>query len=67
MMNHPKEILNRYSLERKKSLGQNFLFDENVLWRIVDAADIGPDDHVLEIGPGLGALTKLLAQTAVVH
>ena len=64
-MSHPKEILNRYNLEPKKSLGQNFLFDENVLWRIVDAADIDPDDQVLEIGPGLGALTKLLAQTAV--
>lgn len=65
MMSHPKEILSRYNLEPKKSLGQNFLFDENVLWRIVDAADITPDEQVLEIGPGLGALTKLLAQTAV--
>jgi len=64
-MSHPKETLRRYNLEPKKSLGQNFLFDENVLWRIVDAADIAHDDHVLEIGPGLGALTKLLAQTAV--
>ncbi|MCZ7667801.1 MAG: hypothetical protein M5U34_11595 [Chloroflexi bacterium] len=42
---------------QKKSLGQNFLFDENVLWRIVAAAEVGPTDHVLEIGPGLGALT----------
>ena len=64
-MSHPKEILNRYNLEPKKSLGQNFLFDENVLWRIVAAADIASDDQVLEIGPGLGALTKLLAETAV--
>jgi 16S rRNA (adenine1518-N6/adenine1519-N6)-dimethyltransferase len=65
MMSHPKEILGRYNLEPKKSLGQNFLFDENVLWRIVNAADIASGDQVLEIGPGLGALTKLLAQTAV--
>jgi 16S rRNA (adenine1518-N6/adenine1519-N6)-dimethyltransferase len=64
-MSHPKKILQRYGLEPKKSLGQNFLFDENVLWRIVDAADIAPNDQVLEIGPGLGAMTKLLAQTAV--
>ncbi|MBE2221571.1 MAG: ribosomal RNA small subunit methyltransferase A [Anaerolineae bacterium] len=64
-MNQPKEILNSYHLEPKKSLGQNFLSDENVLWRIVDAADLLPDEQVLEIGPGLGALTKLLAQTAV--
>lgn len=65
MNNHPKTLLRNYHIEPKKSLGQNFLCDENVLWRIVDAADIAPDDHVLEIGPGLGALTKLLAQTAV--
>ena len=64
-MNHPKDILNRYGLEPKKSLGQNFLFDENVLWRIIEAADVGAEDVVLEIGPGLGALTRLLAQTAV--
>lgn len=63
-MRHPKEILKQYHLEPKKSLGQNFLFDENVLWRIVAAAEVGPTDHVLEIGPGLGALTGLLAETA---
>jgi 16S rRNA (adenine1518-N6/adenine1519-N6)-dimethyltransferase len=64
-MLHPKELLDRYQIEPKKSLGQNFLFDENVLWRIVDAAELEPADRVLEIGPGLGALTRLLAQTAV--
>ncbi len=64
-MTHPKELLHRYGLEAKKSLGQNFLFDENVLRRIVDAAELQPGDAVLEIGPGLGALTKLLAATAV--
>ncbi|MBX3059501.1 MAG: ribosomal RNA small subunit methyltransferase A [Anaerolineae bacterium] len=51
-------------MEPKKSLGQNFLFDENVLVRIVDAADVSDGDEVLEIGPGLGALTRLLAQRA---
>ncbi|PID87003.1 MAG: hypothetical protein CSA11_04955 [Chloroflexi bacterium] len=64
-MNHPKDMLQRHGLTPKKSLGQNFLFDENVLWRIVKAADVTADDHVLEIGPGLGSLTTLLAQTAV--
>ncbi|MCA9935772.1 MAG: ribosomal RNA small subunit methyltransferase A [Ardenticatenaceae bacterium] len=64
-MVHPKDILQQHGLEPKKSLGQNFLFDENVLRRIVDAAELEPDDAVLEIGPGLGALTKLLAETAV--
>ncbi len=62
---HPKKILQRYGLEPKKSLGQNFLFDENVLARIAAAADLTERDAVLEIGPGLGALTRLLVETAV--
>jgi 16S rRNA (adenine1518-N6/adenine1519-N6)-dimethyltransferase len=61
---HPKYLLQSYNLEPKKSLGQNFLFDENVLARIVAAADLQAGDEVLEIGPGLGALTRLLAQKA---
>jgi 16S rRNA (adenine1518-N6/adenine1519-N6)-dimethyltransferase len=61
---HPKQLLTHYQLEPKKSLGQNFLFDENILARIVEAAVLTATDHVLEIGPGLGALTRLLAQTA---
>jgi len=48
----------------KKSLGQNFLVDESAARRIVDAAEIGPDDTVVEIGPGRGALTKMLAERA---
>jgi 16S rRNA (adenine1518-N6/adenine1519-N6)-dimethyltransferase len=64
MTAHPKTILAGYGLEPKKSLGQNFLFDENVLERIVEAADLEPADQVLEIGPGLGSLTALLAETA---
>src|SRR4029077_1798961 len=42
-----------------KSLGQNFLHDRNLARSIVDQADIGPKDFVVEIGPGLGALTEL--------
>ena len=61
---HPKTILAGYGLEPKKSLGQNFLYDENVLARIVEAAGLGPDDEVLEIGPGLGSLTRQLAAAA---
>jgi 16S rRNA (adenine1518-N6/adenine1519-N6)-dimethyltransferase len=61
---HPKQILQQYNLSPKKSLGQNFLFDEGILGKIVAAAQIGPGDEVLEIGPGLGALTRLLAQEA---
>ncbi|HEX6386138.1 MAG TPA: 16S rRNA (adenine(1518)-N(6)/adenine(1519)-N(6))-dimethyltransferase RsmA [Anaerolineae bacterium] len=61
---HPKHLLDQYGLEAKKSLGQNFLFDENVLGRIAGAAWLAPGDQVLEIGPGLGSLTRVLAQRA---
>ena len=64
-MHHPKDILNWHNIQPKKSLGQNFLFDENVLDRIVEAADLQATDVVLEVGPGLGHLTARLAETAV--
>jgi 16S rRNA (adenine1518-N6/adenine1519-N6)-dimethyltransferase len=64
-MPHPKDILSFHNIHPKKSLGQNFLFDENVLYRIVAAADLQSNDVVLEVGPGLGHLTGLLAETAV--
>jgi 16S rRNA (adenine1518-N6/adenine1519-N6)-dimethyltransferase len=48
----------------KKSLGQNFLVDENVAQRIIGAADITKDDTVFEIGPGRGVLTRGLAEQA---
>lgn len=48
----------------KRSLGQNFLIDPNLQRRIVDAIDPGPDDVVLEIGPGRGALTRHLVDRA---
>ena len=47
-----------------KSLGQNFLVDENIIYKIIQAADIQPGQAVLEIGPGRGALTKHLAERA---
>ncbi len=46
----------------KKSMGQNFLTDRNVVARIVDAVDPAPDDRILEVGPGQGALTTLLVE-----
>ena len=61
---HPREILDRFDLHPKKSLGQNFLFDEQLLKKIVRSADVESHDHVLEIGPGLGALTRELAISA---
>jgi 16S rRNA (adenine1518-N6/adenine1519-N6)-dimethyltransferase len=51
-------------LRPKKALGQNFLTDRHVLGRIVAAVAIGPDEAVLEVGPGRGALTALLAEQA---
>jgi 16S rRNA (adenine1518-N6/adenine1519-N6)-dimethyltransferase len=52
------------TIRAKKSLGQNFLRDPNYLKKIVDAARVGPEDLVLEIGPGLGHLTRVLASRA---
>lgn len=48
----------------KKSLGQNFLQDEGILKQIIEAAELEPSDHVLEIGPGKGALTDQLLERA---
>ena len=53
-----------HGLRYSKALGQNFLTDRNVLEKIADAASLSPDDHVVEIGPGLGALTVFLARAA---
>ncbi|KKQ60242.1 MAG: dimethyladenosine transferase [Parcubacteria group bacterium GW2011_GWC1_38_22] len=49
-------------LKAKKSLGQNFLKDDQVLEKIVKNGNISPDDVVIEIGPGQGALTELLVE-----
>ncbi|MHB1420688.1 MAG: 16S rRNA (adenine(1518)-N(6)/adenine(1519)-N(6))-dimethyltransferase RsmA [Bacillota bacterium] len=63
----PKEvikILEKFNLKIKKRFGQNFLVDANIVRKIVDAADLGPDELVIEIGPGIGTLTQALAQRA---
>lgn len=59
-----RDIMSRHKLGTKKSLGQNFLIDQNILHKIVAAADLSHDSGVLEIGPGIGALTEKLAQAA---
>ncbi|MGN1279205.1 MAG: 16S rRNA (adenine(1518)-N(6)/adenine(1519)-N(6))-dimethyltransferase RsmA, partial [Limosilactobacillus sp.] len=59
-----RAIMEKYGIRTKKSFGQNFLTDLNVLNNIVTAAKITKDDNVIEIGPGIGALTEQLAQTA---
>lgn len=55
-----REVLATADIRLTKSLGQNFLHDGNQLRRIAEAARLGPQDRVLEIGPGLGPLTELL-------
>lgn len=57
-------VLKRYGLRADKSLGQNFLQDDSVLEKIANTAEILEDDCVLEIGPGLGSLTRYLAVSA---
>lgn len=57
-------VLKRYGLRADKALGQNFLQDESILQKIAKTAEIVSGDHVLEIGPGLGSLTRYLAVAA---
>jgi 16S rRNA (adenine1518-N6/adenine1519-N6)-dimethyltransferase len=58
------ELLKQYGLRADKRLGQNFLQDPHALQKIADLAEIRPTDIVLEIGPGLGSLTRYLAAGA---
>lgn len=58
------EILQKYRFTFQKKFGQNFLIDTHVLNKIIRAADIGKDDMVLEIGPGIGTMTQYLAEAA---
>lgn len=57
-------VLQKYKFRAQKKFGQNFLIDTGVLERIVRAADIGKEDCVLEIGPGIGTMTQYLAESA---
>ena len=56
-------ILHRFKLRADKKLGQNFLIDENIVRNIVAAAELSPEDTVLEVGPGIGTLTQGLAES----
>ena len=67
MIGTPKktfEILKKHGFTFKKSLGQNFLIDSNILNRIVDGAGVDKTVGVIEIGPGIGSLTEALAKKA---
>ncbi len=59
-----KQIVNKYGFKFSKGLGQNFLIDESVLTDIVEGAEVNQEDLVIEIGPGIGTLTKVLLSKA---
>ncbi len=58
------EVLKKYGFTFSKRFGQNFLIDEHVLDKIVKAAELGPEDCVVEIGPGIGTMTQALSEHA---
>ena len=58
------DIARRYGITPSRSLGQNFVIDQNTIRRIVRLADIHPEDRVIEVGAGLGTLTLALAEAA---
>lgn len=59
-----KALLNQYGFDFKKSLGQNFLIDVNIIHKIIDASDIDEHTGIIEVGPGMGSLTEQLAKHA---
>lgn len=59
-----KQIVDKYRFKFSKSLGQNFLIDQNILDKIVDGAEITKEDCVIEVGPGIGSLTQNIAERA---
>ena len=57
-------IMKKYHIKADKSLGQNFLVDDEAVSGIVETANVSKDDLIIEIGPGLGTLTKELLEKA---
>lgn len=64
ILEETKYIMKKYNIKANKSLGQNFLTNEEVIEKIVESADIKKDELIIEIGPGLGTLTKRLLEKA---
>ena len=64
VLEETKFLMKKYKIKANKSLGQNFLIDDNVIEDIVNGANIQNNDLVIEIGPGLGSMTALLVQKA---
>ena len=60
IVDNTKQILEKYNIRAKKGYGQNFLINKVILEKIVKTASLTKDDYVIEIGPGLGALTEFL-------
>ena len=63
-MSKTKERIRESNLRYRQSLGQNFLYDEDLLATLVADAGVGPEEDVLEIGPGAGSLTAPLCDAA---
>jgi 16S rRNA (adenine1518-N6/adenine1519-N6)-dimethyltransferase len=59
-----KELLQKYEMRAKKGLGQNFLVNSSILHKITQAAELSPSDLVMEVGPGMGVLTRQLLEQA---
>ena len=64
ILEETKFIMKKYNIRANKSLGQNFLIDDNVIEKIINGSDVSKNDLVIEIGPGLGTLTKFLLEKA---
>lgn len=64
ILEETKYIMKKYGIKANKSLGQNFLINTEVVESIVNSSEISKDDMVIEIGPGLGTLTKYLLEKA---
>ncbi len=64
MRENTKSVIRKYNIKLTKSLGQNFLTDDNIIRRIADSAELSNRDFIIEIGPGIGSMTKELASRA---
>ena len=64
ILEETKFIMDKYKIRANKSLGQNFLIDDNVVNEIVEGSNVNKEDLIIEIGPGLGTLTEFLLEKA---
>lgn len=64
ILEETKFIMDKYKIRANKSLGQNFLIDDNVVQNIVEGSNVNKEDLIIEIGPGLGTLTEFLLESA---